>query len=232
MIIYKVRITFTDPVLGTASNNPDIHREFIASKSADADLIKQEMANLPAEILEDKMLTVFPRKDGTPIVYDYQIKGFFKESLAPYVEFGNLEVGSTKISKWTHKRIVAQHLFIAPREILIHMPRGTSVTNCVRTLRADTPRGERTALMTSEQVPEGSVIEFEVKIFSDILAPLVEELLEYGELKGLGQWRNAGKGRFITEILEVEKVRPKRTFATKGKEVKAKAKALKSVKSA
>jgi hypothetical protein len=29
---------------------------------------------------------------------------------------------------------------------------------------------------------------------------LVEEWLEYGELRGLGQWRNSGKGRFTAEV--------------------------------
>lgn len=32
----KVRITFTEEVLGTSSNNPELHDEFIASKAPDA----------------------------------------------------------------------------------------------------------------------------------------------------------------------------------------------------
>lgn len=32
----KVRITFTEPILGTSPANPDVYREFIGSKSPDA----------------------------------------------------------------------------------------------------------------------------------------------------------------------------------------------------
>lgn len=31
-----IKLTFTDDLLGTSSGNPDIHREFIASKVPDA----------------------------------------------------------------------------------------------------------------------------------------------------------------------------------------------------
>lgn len=33
---FKVRLTFTEEVLGTCSNDPNIHEEFIASKAPDA----------------------------------------------------------------------------------------------------------------------------------------------------------------------------------------------------
>lgn len=36
MIKTKVRLTFTDEILGTSSGNPELHREFIASKAPDA----------------------------------------------------------------------------------------------------------------------------------------------------------------------------------------------------
>ena len=34
------------------------------------------------------------------------------------------------------------------------------------------------------------------------MVPAVKEWLSYGKLRGLGQWRNSGKGRFLCEILE------------------------------
>lgn len=40
----KVKITFIEEILGTASNNPEIHRTYIASKSADALKIEEEVA--------------------------------------------------------------------------------------------------------------------------------------------------------------------------------------------
>jgi len=34
---------------------------------------------------------------------------------------------------------------------------------------------------------------------------MVMECLEYGKLKGIGQWRNSGKGKFIFELEEESK---------------------------
>jgi hypothetical protein len=31
---------------------------------------------------------------------------------------------------------------------------------------------------------------------------VVREWLDYGKLRGLGQWRNSGKGRFSWEVLQ------------------------------
>lgn len=40
----KVRLTFTEPVLGTWPSNQNIAREFIASKSPDAATVEDEVA--------------------------------------------------------------------------------------------------------------------------------------------------------------------------------------------
>ena len=45
-------------------------------------------------------------------------------------------------------------------------------------------------------------MEFSILVMSDDLVPAVKEWLSYGKLRGLGQWRNSGKGRFCYEILE------------------------------
>lgn len=42
----NVRLTFTEEVLGTSPNNPDIYREYIASKSPDAKTIEDEVASV------------------------------------------------------------------------------------------------------------------------------------------------------------------------------------------
>ena len=71
----KVKVTLIEEMLGTASANPEIHKEFIASKSADADKREEEMKTLHADELMNKAMTVFPRgEDGVPILYDYQVK--------------------------------------------------------------------------------------------------------------------------------------------------------------
>lgn len=72
---------------------------------------------------------------------------------------------------------------------------------CERPLRAATPMGERVALSISESIPAGSTLEFEILCMTDVMKELVMECLDYGALRGLGQWRNSGKGRFEYEVL-------------------------------
>ena len=67
------------------------------------------------------------------------------------------------------------------------------------------------ALARSETLPVGTVFELEIVLVSAVvqngkkrqdLLEIVEEWLDYGQLHGLGQWRNSGKGRFAYEWLE------------------------------
>jgi hypothetical protein len=194
----KVRITLTEEMLGTASANPEIHKEFIASKSADAGKVEEEMKTIHADELMNKALTVFPKdEDGMPILFDYQVKGFFKDAVGLLLELSDKEVkvGKTKLSKFTHKRLVDNYVFIAPRKIRL----AACGPICTRPLRADTMQGERVALASSETVPAGTVFEFEVKTLAPALEDMLKECLDYGALKGIGQWRNSGKGRFTWE---------------------------------
>ena len=69
-------------------------------------------------------------------------------------------------------------------------------------LRAQTAQGERIALANSETVPAGSTIEFKVVLLKDDHEKLLKEWLDYGRYKGIGQWRNSGKGRFEVEYLD------------------------------
>ena len=82
----EVKITFTEGILGTAPNNEDIYRDFIIEKGRQNgatinELDEQdELDALPEEELE-KGMTVFPRDgEGNPCLYDYQVKGFFKDT--------------------------------------------------------------------------------------------------------------------------------------------------------
>lgn len=76
------------------------------------------------------------------------------------------------------------------------------MANCQRPLRASTALGERIALANSEVCPEGTSCEFEVLCMVDEDAAMLLEWLEYGKYKGIGQWRNSGKGRFTFEVID------------------------------
>ena len=94
----KVKLTFVEPVLGTWPSNQNIAREFIASKSPDAATVEDEVAALGADAVADKGMTVFPRNEkGEPVLYDYQVKGFFKDSCGMLSRIGGkTETGKKK----------------------------------------------------------------------------------------------------------------------------------------
>ncbi len=71
-----VKLTFTEPILGTSPANEDVYRDFIGSKAPDAATVNAEVEALGADAVVEKGMTVFPRmEDGTPFLYDYQING-------------------------------------------------------------------------------------------------------------------------------------------------------------
>lgn len=193
----KVKLTFTEPVLGTASNNPDLYREFIASNSPNSATMEEEIAAVGVAAVAEKGTTVFPRdEDGNPFFYDYQIKGFCKDSCGALRKVTGTE--SSKIKAF--KKEIDGLIFVSPRRIPVRM--SGPMSECTRPLRAQTPMGERVSLANSEEIPEGSSIEFDVTCLSDAHEKAVREWLAYGKLRGLGQWRNSGKGRFDVQIAE------------------------------
>ena len=192
----KVRITFTEHVLGTASANPEIHAEFIASKAPDAMSRDEEVAAIGADEVFEKGMTVFPRDaEGNPIAWDYQWKGFFKDAA------GSLrKVPGTVCSKVkAYKKEIDGLIFPEPRMIPIEFDGEMGI--CQRPLRGQTAQGERVALASSECIPAGAVMTFQIRLLVDEHEQWVREMLDYGALRGFGQWRNSGKGRFTYEIL-------------------------------
>lgn len=181
-----VKLTFIEPVLGTWPSNQNIAREFIASKSPDAASIEDEVAAIGADAVADKGMTVFPRNDdGQPVLYDYQVKGFFKDACGMLTAY---------------KKVIDGLIFVEPRMIPIRCT--GDIRECQRPLRAQTAQGERVSLANSEEIPEGSGCEFDVVCLDDAHEKAVREWLDYGRLRGIGQWRNSGKGRFTYEITD------------------------------
>lgn len=192
-----IEVTFTEEALGTQSANPEIHDEFIASKAPDAPSRDEELAALIAneglEAATERQMSVFPRDDeGDPIMWDYQVKGFFKDacSMLRRVE------GTKSKSLTAFKKVIDGLIFVFPRKIKLEIPEGCGMGVCQRSLRAETPQGGRTALASSETVPVGTKAQFTIRCLNDKDMALVEEWLDYGQLRGLLQWRNGGKGVF------------------------------------
>lgn len=195
---FKVRITFTDPILGSKPADPELHSRFVASKAPDHKTMREEIESIGVDAVEERGMTVFSRmEDGNPCLWDYQIKGFFKEAGKAL-----RKVPGTKSSKIkAYRQEIDNLIFVTPRQIPLWIPieLDLSDTDCQRPLRASTPQGERVALAHSEEAPEGTYIECTIHCLVDSDEELVKEWLDYGKWKGLGQWRNSGRGRMTWE---------------------------------
>lgn len=199
----KVRITLNEEMLGMLPSSKDIYREFIASKAPDASTMEEEVEEFGVDVVEEKGITVFPRdEDGVPFMWDYQIKGFFKDSMQMLIKAGKAgyEGGKHCAQVRAYKKLIDGTLFIFPRQIKIHIPEGKEMGYCSRSLRINGIQ-ERTCVAKSETVPAGSTLELEIILMGDTLEKPVKECLDYGEYRGLGQWRNSGKGVFSWELL-------------------------------
>ena len=190
----KVKVTLTEEMLGMMPANPDIHREYVASKSPDAMTIEEEVAAVGVDEVVENGMTVFPKlADGTPFVWDYQIRGMFKDAIGMLRKVDKSECGKIK----AYKKAVDGLIFVKERKIPIRL--SGEMGNCQRPLRAETAQGARIALANSETVPAGSTFCYTLQLMDASLEKAVRECLDYGVYRGMGQWRNSGKGRFVWE---------------------------------
>ena len=200
-----VEIETIEPMLGMSPAKENIYREFIGSKAPDAASVEDEVAALGVDAVADKGMTVWPKdEDGNPFLWDYQLRGMFKDSCQMLQkatgidpETGKKRKGGNESSKLTsYKKVIDGNIFVFPRRIKIEFNKD-ELGVCERPLRAMTMQGERVALASSEEIPAGAKLTFDVLCLNDEHIKAVREWLDYGFLRGLGQWRNSGKGRFI-----------------------------------
>lgn len=203
----KIKITLIEEMLGTKAANKDVFADFIASKAPDDDLRKQELDT--AEHREEAGTTVFHRdpQSGELILWDYQVKGFLKEAadIARQCEEEPAENadGKRPRKKWGSARTKFDNMvFIFPRIIRLGKKEPDGI--CERPLRAQTMQGPRVSVARSELINAGTSFEVEIRLLSNspISEAMVRQCLDYGALKGIGQWRNSGKGRFQWEEIK------------------------------
>lgn len=237
-LIMHVKVTFIADVLGTASADPDIHGTYVASKIKKKQriaeklirhqLTDEEKDERVRQELEDVMnadpnqevakgKTVFPRNDkGEPILFDYQVKGFFKSACGylrtvPESESHNYKSYRSRIDQgiFVYSDAGKAHMAFDSgvmedkevREIVIHSDK--PVGDCQRPLRASTPQGDRVAISDSDSIAAGAWMIFDiVSLGGEKDREMIEEWLDYGAFNGIGGWRNARHGSFIWEYVD------------------------------
>ena len=185
---YDLHVTFTTPVLGSQPTIA-VASEFIAKRAGLEDLPDDEARMLPEEL--ERGTTVFHRMaDGSHSLIDYQIKGFLKEA-------GSVFNGKLGVKNLRSK--LDNYVFITPRVIKLNI--AGEMTYLERPLRAMTAQGPRVSLARSEMLPEGTSFTCHIRVIeSEISVGLLCALLDYGAMKGLGQWRNGSYGQFTYEL--------------------------------
>lgn len=176
-------IELITPMLGTVPKNQEIYTDFIATKNPNG-IDNDEIQTV--EEIEEKGWTGFHSDTEGIFVYDYFIKGFLKNA-------GNVLKEELKIKAMRSK--ISDYAFVMPRKIYI----AKNVDGVIeRPLRAQTAQGPRVALARSDFVKEGTQIKFSIELLShkEITWEVINRLFEYGQLQGLGQFRNGGYGRF------------------------------------
>jgi len=188
--IMKVELEFTEPLLGTLSGDENLAEEFIMSRHPEG-VQEDELESLPEEIKKNS--SYFARNaKGKPILWDYQIKGFFKDACSMMRRVTD--------DLKAHKKVIDGLIFVFPRQIELKLSGKLTFTE--RPLRVSTPKGDRTALARSETAPAGTKIQIEIILLKPDLKKYIINWLDYGILRGLGQWRNSGMGRFNWRTIE------------------------------
>lgn len=208
------RLTGFTPMLGSSPADPYVRTNYIASKAPDPVATAEEEREYLLEREENK-ITVFLRnpKSGALMLLDYQVMGFIKGSLESLTAQTGIKAPRGKVDKY---------VFVSPRRIDIRRADGSLIREedevYERPLRAMTMKGERVSLAASEQIHDPWQITFTVsllpnersKVSASIKWEDIERALDYGEMRGLGQFRNGGYGRFTWERVddqEEEKVK-------------------------
>ena len=184
----EVEIELIEPMLGTVPKDPVIYKTFIESKKPE-DILDEESKTV--EKIEQKGWTGFHKDEQGLFIFDYMIRGFLKNA-------GNVLKDSLGVKNIKSK--IDNQLFVFPRKIYFGKSKPDGIIE--RPLRAMTMQGPRVTLARSDFVAAGSRLRFVLKWFNgkDINEKIIRECLAYGELQGLGQFRNGSYGRF--KVLE------------------------------
>lgn len=202
----KFRLTSTSPLLGSVCLNKQVYTDYIAEKGK----TEEEKARAKQDVdevidSEEERVTGFYRDRNTNClcIKGYQIKGFLKAAAKALKDQINLAAYTSKID----------NLVFVVEETIPLMRNGEAIqdpdTYLERPLRAETAQGPRVSLAKSEMV-EDWYADVTIKVIENkgtaksvgLDMDIIEQLLSYGEMKGLLQWRNAGYGSFTFEEIK------------------------------
>lgn len=207
----EATIEFNREILGTVSKEPEMQRQFISSKIPDLAAEDQEKKEVATNLLEDEVRTAQGTIEGEEEDKEKPPTGFHKDQngvfILDYMFKGFLKKAAVTVGQYTYQvpacmSKVADYVFVYPRKIYLTNPDGTTISEPKETLTRPlvgmTKRGKTISIASSELIPDGTRATIRISMLKhpDITKKLILGLMEYGMVQGLGQWRNAGYGRF------------------------------------
>ena len=207
---YEVKFELTEPILGTIPKNRNVFENFVmdqAKTEMEKTRAAEDADRVPEEVESRGWTGFYEDSDGHPILMDYQFKGFLKNAAnilkgvvgTKTVKVKNPKEGEspTKTEKGVAnlKSHLENTVFVFPRYIQL----ADKVDDVLeRPLRAMTMQGPRVSVMRSDMINPGREYMFELRVLegSVVTEKVLRDILSYGELTGLLQWRNGGYGRF------------------------------------
>jgi hypothetical protein len=161
--------------------------------------------------LSIKGTTIFfwDTKTNKPCIGDHMIYGFLKAAAIAISRTLPEKKGTVLNSASYTQSLINQHVrceeqFLVFDKDIKRLENGE--INCFqRSLRAMTAKGPRVSLAKSEVIEAGASVNFTLKVIknSEVTQNVLEKLFSYGELSGIGQWRNAGYGQFKFEMTKI-----------------------------
>lgn len=202
---YTFEITFTRELLGSVPSDPDVYRNFVASKGAEDGVepedLEEEIADVP-EAGGESGWTGFLTDGNGAYLSDHVVIGFMKAAAKALRRIKGTE--SSKVR--AYRQVLNDLVHVKEEKIYLELPDGEGFDELCRSLRASTPQGDRVALACSQTAPRGTKIRFTLQIVSGnesspaVSQTWLEEIFDYGAFLGFGQWRNAGHGRFEYKV--------------------------------
>lgn len=202
----RFRLTGTDSLLGSSPSSKEIFSTFLVDKTkttAERNAAREDVDNIIEN--DEKGTTIFYRdKNGGLILKGYHIKGFLKEAAKALKDQVNLKSYLSKVDTY---------VFVKEKNIPI-MRDGKQIMEpdgyLERPLRCETAQGPRVALSKSEEILDPWYVDVTIRVVENagtaksapIDMDMIEGFLDYGAMKGLLQWRNAGHGSFEWEELK------------------------------
>jgi hypothetical protein len=179
--------------------------DILATKAPTPEMAEEETEDIK---LEEKGKTIFMRDDKGLYILNYLVLGFLKEASESVFKQLDIKQMKSKITKFCFIRPRKIHFLLEGTDDVIQQADGT----LSRPIKCQTMQGPRVSIANSEYIKAGSELEFEINMIEpngEIKEETLQTLLQFGQFKGLGQFRNGTYGSF--ELLDFQRVTPKPT---------------------